>query len=91
MQLVIQPGGVVRCVYGEAIDLEALGRLTVERASHVEPDADGPVARRSRSRRRSRARAVSAAKRGGGRRSRLATYALARCRLALSRRLLPSF
>ena len=41
MQLVIDSGGVVRCVYGEAIDLGALGRLSVERASHVEPDADG--------------------------------------------------
>ncbi len=41
MQLVIQPGGAVRCVYGEAIELGALGRLSVERASHVEPDAYG--------------------------------------------------
>ncbi len=41
MQLVIDPGGVVRCVYGEAIDLGPLGRLSVERASHVEPDAYG--------------------------------------------------
>ena len=41
MQLVIQRGGVVRCVYDEAIELAALGRFSVERASHVEPDADG--------------------------------------------------
>ncbi len=41
MQLVIHPGGVVRCAYDEAIDLRALGRLSVARASHVEPDADG--------------------------------------------------
>ena len=41
MELVILPGGVVRCVYDEAIELAALGRLSVERASHVEPDAHG--------------------------------------------------
>jgi hypothetical protein len=41
MQLVIESGGSVRCVYGEAIDLSVLGRLEVARASHVEPDADG--------------------------------------------------
>ncbi len=41
MQLVIQPGGVVRCVYDEAIDLRALGHVSVERASRVEPDAHG--------------------------------------------------
>ena len=41
MQLVIEPGGAVRCVYDEAIELAQLGRMTVERASHVEPDADG--------------------------------------------------
>ena len=41
MELVIHPGGVVRCVYDEAIELGALGRLSVDRASHVEPDDDG--------------------------------------------------
>ncbi len=41
MQLVVQRTGQVRCLYGEAIDLAALGRLRVERASHVEPDAHG--------------------------------------------------
>ncbi len=41
MELVIDPVGVVRCLYGEAIDLGALGRLAIVRASHVEPDARG--------------------------------------------------
>ena len=41
MQLVIQPGGAVRCVYGEEIDLHALGNPSVSRASHVEPDQQG--------------------------------------------------
>ena len=41
MQLVIDPHGTVRCVYGEAIDLAALGTLSVRRAGHVEPDTQG--------------------------------------------------
>lgn len=41
MQLVIQPNGGVRCVYGEVIDLNTLGRLQIRRGSHVEPDESG--------------------------------------------------
>jgi hypothetical protein len=41
MDLVIETGGTVRCVYDEAIDLAALGSLEIRRASHVEPDAAG--------------------------------------------------
>lgn len=41
MQLVIEPGGVVRCIYSEALNLAALGSLTISRASHVEPDQHG--------------------------------------------------
>ena len=41
MQLVIENGGNVRCVYNEAIDLTALGSLTIARGSHVEPTPDG--------------------------------------------------
>ncbi len=41
MQLVIDPGGIVRCIYSEAIDLFCLGQPTIVRASHVEPDGDG--------------------------------------------------
>jgi len=41
MDLVISPGGEVRCIYDEAIDLHILGSLTIRRASHVEPIPDG--------------------------------------------------
>ena len=38
MDLIVQSGGSVRCIYGEVIDLAALGRLRITRASHVEPN-----------------------------------------------------
>ncbi len=41
MQLVIQPDGTARCIYDETIDLNSLGRLQIQRASHVEPLPDG--------------------------------------------------
>lgn len=41
MQLVIEPGGVVRCIYGEEIGLHALGSPAISRASQVEPDDEG--------------------------------------------------
>lgn len=41
MQLVIEPGGVIRCVYDETIDLNALGNPVISRASYVEPDEQG--------------------------------------------------
>ena len=41
MQLVITPGGSVRCVYSETIRLTRIGRLTISRGSHVEPDEEG--------------------------------------------------
>ena len=41
MELVVQPDGDVRCVYDEAINLAALGRVQITRGSHVEPDDDG--------------------------------------------------
>ena len=41
MELVIDTRGQVRCVYNEAIDLTALGRLSIRRASYVEPDEQG--------------------------------------------------
>jgi hypothetical protein len=41
MELLIAPEGLVRCIYGEEIDLGALGPMTIRRASHVEPDESG--------------------------------------------------
>jgi hypothetical protein len=41
MEMVVDPQGVVRCVYSEAIDLSVLGPMQIRRASHVEPDPTG--------------------------------------------------
>lgn len=41
MELVIAPDGQGRAIYAEEIDLHALGRLAISRASHVEPTPDG--------------------------------------------------
>ncbi len=41
MQLVIGRNGTVRGIYGEEIDLAALGPALITRASHVEPDDQG--------------------------------------------------
>ena len=41
MQLVVMPGGAVRCLYDESIDLAALGYPDITRASQVEPLGDG--------------------------------------------------
>jgi hypothetical protein len=41
MDLVIDPCGTVRCLYGESLDLHALGAPVIARASHVEPDGAG--------------------------------------------------
>ena len=41
MELQIDARGQGACVYGEEIDLTALGQLTIRRASHVEPDEAG--------------------------------------------------
>ncbi len=40
MRLVIDVGGLVHGIYDETLDLAALGRLVVQRASHVEPNDD---------------------------------------------------
>ena len=41
MNLIVDRTGRARCVYGEAIDLAALGHAEITRASHVEPDQGG--------------------------------------------------
>ena len=41
MQLLIDPGGTVHCLYDECVDLTSLGKLVIQRASHVEPDDTG--------------------------------------------------
>lgn len=41
MDLYIDLTGNSTCLYGEAISLSALGKLTIRRASHVEPDSQG--------------------------------------------------
>ncbi len=41
MQVVVAPNGVLRAIYGEAINLAALGRQVIRRASCVEPDEAG--------------------------------------------------
>ena len=41
MELVVGADGGVRCIYDEALDLRALGKLQITRASHVEPNSEG--------------------------------------------------
>ena len=41
MQIVVSYDGTVRFIYDETVDLSPLGKLSIERASHVEPTASG--------------------------------------------------
>ncbi|MCA9270966.1 MAG: hypothetical protein KDA41_20940 [Planctomycetales bacterium] len=41
MELVVTTTGHVLCIYDDAVDLARLGRVRIERASHVEPNALG--------------------------------------------------
>lgn len=41
MQLLVDAKGQVHCLYTETVDLALFGPLTINRASHVEPDDEG--------------------------------------------------
>ena len=41
MELIVTDSGDCRCVYSEAVDLSVLGKLRIQRGSHVEPDQEG--------------------------------------------------
>jgi hypothetical protein len=41
MKLVVTRDGTVRAIYDESVDLAALGRPMIARASHVEPTHEG--------------------------------------------------
>jgi hypothetical protein len=41
MEIVILASGSAKCIYGEWIDLAALGQVQITRGSHVEPDQQG--------------------------------------------------
>ena len=41
LELLIDSGGEVRCLYDEAINLHELGALNISRGSYVEPRSDG--------------------------------------------------
>jgi hypothetical protein len=41
MLMVIDSLGRIHCLYGEQLDLSSLGKLSIRRASFVEPEGDG--------------------------------------------------
>ncbi|MEZ6096890.1 MAG: hypothetical protein R3C03_22160 [Pirellulaceae bacterium] len=41
MDIIVQPSGSIRCIYGEAILLSNLGQVAISRGSFVEPDTNG--------------------------------------------------
>ena len=41
LELFVASDGTAKCLYGEALNLAAFGSLSIERASHVEPDDRG--------------------------------------------------
>ena len=41
MELIIESSGNARCVYSDTLPLLSIGKLRIERASHVEPNDKG--------------------------------------------------
>ena len=41
MELIFESSGNARCVYSDTIPLVSIGKLRIERASHVEPNKEG--------------------------------------------------
>jgi hypothetical protein len=41
MQMSVTPDATIRCIYSEEMNLRAFGGVSITRASHVEPTADG--------------------------------------------------
>jgi hypothetical protein len=41
MEIIVKPGGITNCIYSDGLPLAAIGKLTITRASHVEPREDG--------------------------------------------------
>ena len=41
MRLLLDRQGNAKCLYGEVIELEALGKVSIRRAASVEPDPSG--------------------------------------------------
>ncbi|EMI21691.1 hypothetical protein RMSM_01388 [Rhodopirellula maiorica SM1] len=41
MDMIVEPDGNVRLVYDEAIDLHLIGKVAIQRGSHVEPTSAG--------------------------------------------------
>lgn len=41
IELVVLPDGTIRSIYDERLDLKSAGRISIARASHVEPSPSG--------------------------------------------------
>ena len=41
MELIIESSGRARCIYSDTLPLVRIGKLRIERASHVEPNEQG--------------------------------------------------